>query len=124
MKAIVEIQGHQYNIQAGDLIDVELLQEEVGKTLILKSVLSLQQEQKVEIGFPMIKDATIEAKVIKHDLAEKQIVLRRKPGKYMKKNGHRQKYTSLLITKIASSQGTSEIKKDSGRYKKYLDKKD
>jgi len=38
-------------------------------------------------------------------LRRKFFVLKRKPGAYRKKNGHRQAYTALLITEIADGQG-------------------
>ena len=48
-----------------------------------------------------MKDATVEAKVIGNGKARKVIVYKYKPKTgYHKKNGHRQQFTEVKITKI------------------------
>jgi large subunit ribosomal protein L21 len=43
MYGVVEISGHQYKVQAGDLIDVEKLAKDAGSTIELDQVLALQR---------------------------------------------------------------------------------
>ncbi len=104
MYGIVEIAGHQYKVQAGDLIDVEKLANEAGTTVTFDKVYFIGGENP-QVGAPVVKGAKVVAKVLKHDRSKKVIVFKRKPGKYKRKNGHRQHYTALLITEVVDGSG-------------------
>jgi len=104
MYGVVEIAGHQYKVQAGDLIDVEKLAKEAGSTIELDQVLFIGGNKPL-VGAPTVKGAKVVAKVIKHDRSKKVIVFKRKPGAYKRKNGHRQHFTALLITEINDGAG-------------------
>lgn len=104
MYTVVEIKGHQYKLSAGDLIDVEKIDAEVGSTLTFDQVL-LVGGAKTLVGAPVVGGAKVTAKVVKQGRTRKILVLKRKPGAYRKKNGHRQCFTGLLITEINDGQG-------------------
>lgn len=103
MYGIVEISGHQYKVKTGDLIDVEKLKMEVGKTIEFEALFIGGEFP--QVGTPTIKGARVAAQIFKHDVGRKLTVFRRSPGHYRKKRGHRQEYTALLITKIDDGQG-------------------
>ena len=120
MYSVVEISGHQYNVKAGDIVDVQKLAHEAGEEITLENVLLVGGENTV-VGAPTVAGAQVKAKVIKHDRSRKVIVFTRKPRGYDKKNGHRQHFTALLITEISDGAGNSEvIDKNSTNAKKYL----
>jgi large subunit ribosomal protein L21 len=120
MYGVVEISGHQYKVQAGDVLDVEKLTNEAGSTVELDKVLFIGGETPV-VGLPTVSGAKITAKVIKHDKSRKVIAFKRKPGMYQKKMGHRQNFTALLITEIDAGNGNvTKIDADSKAAKKYL----
>ena len=120
MYGVVEIAGHQYKVQAGDLIDVEKLAHEAGSTINLDQVLFIGGAKPV-IGAPVVKGAKVTAKVLMHDRSRKLIVFKRKPGGYKRRNGHRQNFTALLITEINDGNGNvSKIDKASKNAEKYL----
>ena len=120
MYGIVEISGHQYRVQPGDLIDVEKLSADPGSVLKLDSVLFIGGDS-VLVGAPLLAGAAVTVKVLKHDLGEKLQWMKRRPGKYQKKRGHRQPYTALLITELADGKGgVVKIDKDSKNAKKFL----
>ncbi len=120
MYGIVEIAGHQYKVAAGDLIDVDKLTQEAGSSLEIEKVLFIGGETPL-VGTPTVAGAKITAKVLKHDKSRKVLVFKRSPGRYRKRQGHRQQYTALLITEIADGQGnSSQIDKDSAAAQKYL----
>jgi large subunit ribosomal protein L21 len=120
MYGVVEIAGHQYKVQAGDLIDVEKLAQEAGSTVNLDQVLFIGGAKPV-IGAPVIAGAKVTAKVIMHDRSRKIIVFKRKPGTYRRKNGHRQHFTALLITELNDGQGNvAKIDASSKNAQKYL----
>jgi large subunit ribosomal protein L21 len=104
MYTVVEIKGHQYKLSAGDLIDVEKIEAEIGSTVTFDKVL-LVAGTKTLVGAPVVGGATVTAKVVKQGRTRKIFVLKRKPGAYRKKNGHRQCFTGLLITEINDGQG-------------------
>lgn len=104
MYTVVEIKGHQYKLSAGDLIDVERIEAEVGSTVTFDQVL-LVGGTKTLVGAPVVGGAKVTAKVVKQGRTRKILVLKRKPGAYRKKNGHRQCFTGLLITEINDGQG-------------------
>jgi large subunit ribosomal protein L21 len=123
MYSIVAIGGSQYKVRAGDLIDVAKLDAEVGSTLEFDKVLTVEGEAPT-LGTPYVEGASVSAKVLRHDKDKKILVLKRQPGKWQKKKGHRQHFTSLLITKLQDGQGKSaEIEKDSKLAKRFLESK-
>lgn len=104
MYTVVEIKGHQYKLAAGDLIDVEKIEAEVGATVSFDQVL-LVGGTKTIVGAPVVGGAKVTAKVVRQGRTRKILVLKRKPGGSRRKNGHRQCYTGLLITEINDGQG-------------------
>lgn len=104
MYTVVEIKGHQYKLSAGDLIDVERIEAEVGSTVTFDKVL-LVGGTKTIVGAPVVAGATVKAEVVKQGRTRKILVLKRKPGKYRRKNGHRQCFTGLRIVEINDGQG-------------------
>lgn len=104
MYSVVEIKGHQYKLKAGDKIDVERIEAEVGATVSFDKVLLIGGE-KTLVGAPTLGGAKVTATVVKQGRTRKILVLKRKPGAYRRKNGHRQCYTGLVITEISDGQG-------------------
>ena len=104
MYTVVEIKGHQYKLKAGDLIDVEKIDAEEGATVTFDQVLLIGGTKTI-VGAPVIGGATVTAKIVRQGRTRKILILKRKPGAYRRKNGHRQCYTGLLITEINDGQG-------------------
>lgn len=101
MYGVVEIKGHQYRVKAGDVIDVQKLENEVGSTVEFTSVLFVGGDAP-KVGTPHVAGAKVTAEVVRQARSRKVIVLKRKPGKYIKKNGHRQHYTALKIKEVTA----------------------
>ena len=99
MYGIVEIAGHQYRVEAGMTLDVQKLSEEVGSTIELENVLFVGGEKSI-VGAPFVSNAKIVAEIVRHDRSKKIIILKRLPGKYQRKNGHRQNFTTISIKEI------------------------
>jgi len=104
MYSVVEIKGHQYKLKAGDLIDVEKIDLEEGKTVVFDQVLLIGGTKTI-VGAPVVGGAKVTATVVRQGRTRKILVLKRKPGAYRRKNGHRQCYTGLFITEINDGQG-------------------
>lgn len=103
MLAIIKTGGKQYKVAEGDKLRVEKLEGEVGATLTFSEVLFAGTEEKVEVGTPLVKDAKVEAKILKQDRADKVWGIKHKAKKRQKtKFGHRQPFTEVEIVKISA----------------------
>lgn len=121
MFGIVHINGHQYKVTPGQILDVEKMKNtDEGSNIDLSNVLMLIGDQSA-VGAPYITGAKIVAKVVRHDRSRKIIIFKRRPGKYYKKNGHRQEFTTLLITEVHDGKGgIVKIENENKNAKKYL----
>ncbi len=99
MYAIIATGGKQYKVSEGDIIRVEKLGKEAGEKVTFDDVLAVSNDG-LKVGED-VKGASVEAEVIANGKGKKVIVYRykRKTG-YHKKNGHRQCYTAVKISKI------------------------
>ena len=112
MNVLIEILGKQFKVDKGDKIKVPYINKEVGEKLTFDKVLYIEDGDKKEIGNPYVKGKNIEAKIIDHGSYDKVIVFKMKRRKgYQKKNGHKQKFSLIEISKITSSKKTTAKKK-------------
>jgi large subunit ribosomal protein L21 len=101
MYAIVEIAGQQFKVEQGKKIFVHRLEAEEGNQIEFDQVLLIEDEGRIIIGEPTIKDAVVEGKVLDHMRGDKVIVFKKKRKKgYRIKNGHRQNFTQVEIVSI------------------------
>ena len=103
MYAIIKTGGKQYRVQEGDIINVEkiALKRSNQKTIKFDDVLLLNDGTTTTIGTPTVKDAQVEAKLIESGKTDKVVVYKYKAKKdYRRKQGHRQPFMKLEITKI------------------------
>ena len=106
MYAIVEAGGKQYKFEEGRYVDIELLDVEADKKVTFDKVVMLVNGKKSTVGAPYVKNAVVEGKVVKHDKSKKVLVYKQRPKKgYRVKQGHRQGFTRVMITKINTKAG-------------------
>lgn len=105
--AIVRTGGKQYVATIGKKIKIEKLSNEaglstpVGEEIALNDVLLIIEGDKVSVGTPVVAGASIKAKVLAQDKAEKVMIFKFKAKKReKKKRGHRQSYTEIEIVDI------------------------
>jgi len=101
MLAVIKTGGKQYIVKKGDKIKIEKVKEAQGQEIIFDQVLLVEKAKKIKIGTPFVEGAKVTGKVLEHGKGEKIIVFKYRPKKrYRKKQGHRQPYTLVEITKI------------------------
>ena len=102
MYALIKTGGKQFKVTEGDTLKVEKLSTEVGKAFNISSVLTLVDGDKVTIGKPVVKGASVDATIISHGKGDKVKIFKmnRRKG-YRKSQGHRQTFTEIKIDKIA-----------------------
>jgi large subunit ribosomal protein L21 len=102
MYAVVEIAGTQVKVSPSDKVFVPKISSEIGSKVKFDKVLLTGDDKKASVGSPYVKGAVVEAKVLRHVKDETVIVLKKKKRKgYRVRNGHRQQYTEIEITKLA-----------------------
>ena len=101
MYAVIETGGKQYKIQEGDILSVERLGAGEGEKVSFDKVLLVSGEDGIRVGKPYVEGAAVEGEVLFHGKGKKIIVFKYKAKKnYRKKQGHRQPFTRVKITKI------------------------
>ena len=101
MHAIIVTGGKQYKVAQGDVLYVEKLPVDAGGSVKFDQVLAVIDGDKATFGQPTVAGASVEANVVKNGKGKKVIVFKYKPKKnYKRKQGHRQPYTKIEITKV------------------------
>jgi large subunit ribosomal protein L21 len=109
MYAIVEIAGQQFKVEKDQKIFVHRLEAEEGKKVSFDKVLLIDTGSKISVGDPVVKGATVSAKVISHMKGDKVLVFKKKRRKgYQKLNGHRQYLTQIQIEGISEKGGVEK----------------
>ena len=100
MYAIIATGGKQYRVSEGDVIYIEKIDAQVDSTVSF-DVLLMGNYGDVKIGTPFVEGVKVEGKVVGQIRGEKIVVYKYKSKKnYRRKQGHRQPYTKVEITKI------------------------
>ena len=104
--AVIQTGGKQYKVSASEIIKIERLDNEEGKTVEFKNVLFLNDDKNTEIGNPNIQGAKVEATILKNTKNKTILVFKKRRRKNSrKKYGHRQPISLIRITKIFSKDG-------------------
>ena len=116
MYAIVDIAGQQFKVAKDQKIFVHRIQDKEGSKVSFDKVLLIDDGKDVKIGAPIIKGASIDAKVLSHLKDDKVIVFKKKRRKgYRVKNGHRQYLSEIQISNISSSGSKGSKKVDDSK---------
>ena len=114
MNAIVKISGKQFKVAKDTKLFVNRIDAKEGSKVSFDDVLLIDNGSKVIVGNPVVKDASVEAKVLKHLKDDKVIVFKKKRRKgYRVKNGHRQALTEIIIEKVTEKTAKAKPAKKS-----------
>ena len=109
MYAIVDIAGKQYKVSEGAKLKVASLDKNTGENVSFDKVLLTDNGKSVKVGTPTLKGVNINATILEHGRERKILIYKKKRRKgYQRKNGHRQGYTLIEITKIKATTGTTK----------------
>ena len=104
--AIFKTGGKQYKVQASEILKIEKLELSKDNKIEFNEILAYGDKKNVELGFPLIKGAKIEAELIKNSKERTELVFKKRRRKNSrKKYGHRQPFTLIRINKIFSKDG-------------------
>lgn len=123
MYAIVDIAGQQFKVEKDQAIFVHRLEGEEGSEVKFNDVLLLDDDGKVSVGTPFLKGASISAKILSHEKADKIKVFHKKRRKgYQKENGHRQYLSKIQIESIAATETAAKKETAKAAPKKVAEK--
>lgn len=101
-QAVIRTGGKQYSVSEGDVLKVERLPGGAGDKIEFDEVLMIGGDQP-QIGRPLVDGAKVSGEIVEQDRGEKLVIFKFKRRKrYKRKQGHRQSYTAVKITGIAS----------------------
>ncbi len=118
MYTIVNVGGTQWKMEKGRLLHVPKIDIDAGKKVEFDQVLMLVDNDKVQIGNPLVKNVVVKATVISHGKDKKVKVFKKKRRKgYKVLRGHRQDFTEIKIegievAKPAANKASASSKKE------------
>ena len=113
MLAIFKTGGKQYLAKAGQILKVEKLEGIKGDDISFTDILAISDDKSNNVGTPILKDASIKAKIV-DQIRDKKIIVfkKRKRQNYRLTQGHRQYLTILKIESISFEGKTSKAAPD------------
>jgi large subunit ribosomal protein L21 len=105
MYAIIKTGGKQYKVQAGDVLQIEKLDHDLGSEFTISEVLMVGGDKPL-VGTPLVKNALVTVVVTKHARTRKVYVFKKKRRQGYRKFGtHKQDFTEIFIKSITSPDG-------------------
>ncbi len=110
MYAIVKTGGKQYNVKAGDVLDVEKLEGNEGDVVQLQAL--LVRDGKTTVTDPeKLASIKVCAKIIEQHKGDKVLVFKFKKRKgYKRTRGHRQQLTKIFISELNGEKASAPAK--------------
>jgi len=104
MYAVIKSGGKQYRVEVGQYLKLETLPVVEGGSVDFDEVLMIVDGEAMQVGTPLITNATVQAEVLSHGRHKKiRIIKFRRRKHHMKRMGHRQNYTEVKITAIKAA---------------------
>jgi large subunit ribosomal protein L21 len=105
MYAIIKTGGKQYKVKAGDVLQVEKLENDLGSEITFDQILMIGGD-KTHVGVPTVKNAKVTAVITKQARTRKVFVFKKKRRQSYRRFGtHKQNFTELFIQSITSPDG-------------------
>jgi len=99
--AVIALSGTQIKVEENQIITIDKLELAEKKTGTVNEVLLTVNDDKVTVGEPFVKDATVDYEVIKNYQGDKLKVFKYKAkSRYRKTRGFRPQQTDIKIIKI------------------------
>lgn len=101
MEAVIVSGGKQYRVREGDVVRLERLPAGQGETVEFRDIAYLSGEGGTVVEPARLAPARVLGQVVQAGLGRKVIVVKFKRRKnYRRRQGHRQAYTAVRITRI------------------------
>jgi large subunit ribosomal protein L21 len=101
VEAVIVSGGKQYRVREGDVVRLERLPAEQGATVEFREVAYLAGAAGPVVAAEALRAARVVGQVVRTGRAKKVLVVKFKRRKnYRRRQGHRQAYTAVRITRI------------------------
>ncbi len=109
MYAVIKTGGKQYKVATGEKIKIAQIAADVGQEIVIDQVLAVGNGSELKVGTPLVSGATVSATVVLHGKHDKVRIFKlRRRKHYQKHQGHRQRFTELLVGAIAINEDVQE----------------
>jgi large subunit ribosomal protein L21 len=103
MYAIVDINGIQTKVTPDEVMNVPLMTGEPGAKLTFDRVLLVGNGEKISLGQPTVKGASVAVEILEHLRGPKLRIFKFKRRRaYRRRKGHRDELTKIRITAISA----------------------
>ena len=104
--AIIQTGGKQYKVKTNEILKIEKINNEKLGKIEFKEVLAYGDDKNIEVGSPLVQGAKVEAELLKNAKNRTVLIFKKRRRKNSRrKNGHRQQYSLIKISKIFSKDG-------------------
>jgi len=122
--AVIKTGGKQYKVAANDVVKIEKIAGEPGDVVTFDQVLLVGEGDAVTVGAPLVEGALVAAQFIATEKERTVIILKKERRQhYDRRNGHRQRLSTVRITEILTGGAKPTTKVDEiakARYEKKL----
>lgn len=103
MYAIVDINGNQTKVTPDAVLEVPQLTGEPGAKLTFDKVLLVGNGDKISVGQPSIKGASVAVEIVEHLRGPKLRIFKfKRRREYRRRKGHRDALTRIRVTAITA----------------------
>ncbi len=103
MYAIVDINGNQTKVTPDLVLDVPQLAGEPGARLTFDKVLLVGNGEKISVGRPSVKGASVAVEIVEHLSGPKLKIFKfKRRREYRRRMGHRDALTRIRVTAITA----------------------
>ena len=99
--AVIKTGGKQYKVAANDVVKIEKIAGEPGDVVTFDQVLLVGEGDNVTVGAPLVAGALVAGQFIATEKERTVIILKKERRQhYDRRNGHRQRLSTVRITEI------------------------
>jgi len=99
--AVIKTGGKQYKVAANDVVKIEKLDAQPGDVVTFDQVLMVGDGDSVTVGAPLVAGALVAGQFIATEKERTVIILKKERRQhYDRRNGHRQRLSTVRITEI------------------------
>lgn len=100
--AILQLQGKQYQVREGDILEVARLEHAEGTEFESADVLLLRTEKETLVGAPLVPKVRVKLKVLNHESGPKlRVATYKAKSRYRRVKGHRSALTRIEVRQIS-----------------------
>lgn len=111
--AVIKTGGKQYKVAANDVIKIEKIEAEAGDVVTFDQVLMVGEGDNVTVGVPLVDGALVAGQFIATEKERTVIILKKHRRLHFdRRNGHRQRLSTVRITEILTGGAKVTTKPD------------